>query len=198
MSSAAAETDFLRAAETYRKLVDDGIRNGPLFYNLGTALVLAKRHEEAAASLLRAERYMGGAWEVQRNLRIALAGERRDEAAALPWQRVPLFWHYGLKLSTRLAVAAVAFSIFWLSLTLRVLGVTRVGRRMMALSLAALILFGSSAAATLHAEWSDRQTAPALTQPGADGGPSARTASPAAWDERGGAPRPDAGKERAR
>ena len=38
-ASSRTADDFRRAAETYQALVDSGVRNGPLFDNLGIALL---------------------------------------------------------------------------------------------------------------------------------------------------------------
>ena len=41
LANAVKPADYLRAARSYQALVDSGVRNGPLFYNLGTALLKA-------------------------------------------------------------------------------------------------------------------------------------------------------------
>jgi len=152
MAAARTEDDFHLAGEAYRKLLHAGVRNGPLFYNLGTALLKAERYDEAIAALLRAERYMGTTPDIRRNMLIALARRNKDETVALPWYRFPLFWHYGLAVSTRVNITVLAFAALWVSFVLRVLGFRRVFRRMMNLSLVAVIVFGSSAATSLHQE----------------------------------------------
>ena len=45
------------------------MRNGVLFYDLGTALLKAGQADEAFEVLLRAERYLGYNPDVKRNLR---------------------------------------------------------------------------------------------------------------------------------
>lgn len=151
MLSAKDTDDFLAAARTYRKLADLGARNGPLFYNIGTACLLADNHEEARFWLERSERYVGGEWSIRRNL--LLAYSKADSLnATIPWYRVLLFWHYGLACPIRTLIACVAFVTVWISLVFRSLGISRLFKVSMTISLVVLVLFGTSVAASLHAE----------------------------------------------
>jgi tetratricopeptide (TPR) repeat protein len=161
VASAQEEADFERAAQSYRQLVRAGVRNGTLFYNLGSALLQSGRYEEAARALLRAERYRGGDPEIRRNLRLALAGDRDPQEVFLPWYRLFLFWHYGLGFDTRLAIATAAFAVFWLALTLTALGLRgRAPRLARGPALLLTALFASSVAASWlqerHDETRDR------------------------------------------
>jgi len=161
MAAAQTVEDFSAAAEAYGRLIDAGVRNGPLFYNLGLALLQAERYEEALAALRRAERYAGSTEDIRRNMRLCL--RRGDSAAALPWYRFPLFWHFGLPGAIRLSIAAAAFSACWLSLLMRRIGPRHTADALLAVSLAVLVLFASSAATTLHQE-SREASFPALRQ----------------------------------
>ena len=152
MASARSPDDFLRAAQVYGKLLNRGVRNGPIFYDLGTAFLKADRYEEAQALLLRAERYMGSDPDIERNMMLAMAKGKKDAPVALPWYRFLLFWHYGLSGPVRMTITACAFLCFWLALTLRTLGPRRIARRLLILSLAVLVLFGSSVLTSLHQE----------------------------------------------
>jgi len=152
MSNARNEPEFLAAADAYLKLVETGARNSPLFYNLGTAFLLAGQREEATKYLTRAERYSGSNWEIRHNMLIALAGKEKDESVSLPWYRVPLFWHYGLAGSVRMTVAVCAFVVMWLALALNALGFKRLARPVIVISLVLVIMFGSSVATSLHQE----------------------------------------------
>ena len=160
MCSARTPAEFGKAAATYRRLLASGVRNGPLFYNLGTALLKAGEYEPATAALLRAERYTGSTPEIRQNLLLALAREDPNATVSLPWHRFPLFWHYGLSGATRVAVAATAFSLFWAALALARAGV-RPARPFAVLCLCAFVLFGSSVLTTWHDEQSADQPPPA-------------------------------------
>lgn len=156
MASASKADDFAAAADRYAELVRRGVRNGPLFRNLGTALLLAEQYQPAVRALERAERYGGSDPDLRRNLLLALSGAAGgDTTVALPWYRYPLFWHYGLSGRVRMNIAVLAFGAIWLLLALRLGGFRRLVRDAVAVCIVLVILFGSSAATSLwqeHAE----------------------------------------------
>lgn len=157
-SIAAAQTrdEFGAAAGYYRELVLDGVRNGPLFFNYGTALLKAGQAENASRAFLRAERYSGSDAEIRHNLLCAEAAAHAGEHPALPWYRLFLFWHYNLDLSTRLALACAAVSLLCLALAFRLWECPRTARALHILGAWMLIVFGSSAGTSLHAESRDQ------------------------------------------
>lgn len=152
MTSAQTPADFRRAAETYGKLANTGVRNGPLFYNLGTAHLKAGDYAPAEAFLLRAERYMGHDPDIERNLLLAMAKGKKNAPVALPWYRFPLFWHYGIPGPIRMTMAVYAFLCCWVAFSLRTLGLPGFARRLLILALSLLVLFGSSILTSLHQE----------------------------------------------
>jgi hypothetical protein len=121
MATARTPADFLDTARAYNQLVADGVRNGPLFFNLGTALLLAGDGENAAAALRRAERYLGSTTEIRVNLRQALALQSGQPDADLPWDHVIFFWHYDEPLRVRAQIALCGWLLLWLALLLRLL-----------------------------------------------------------------------------
>lgn len=121
MAAARTPDDFLDAANTYNQLVTEGIRNGPLFFNLGTALLLAGDGDHAVAALRRAERYLGSTPEIRVNLRQALALQAGQPDGDLPWDHVVFFWHYDEPLRVRALVALCGWLLLWLALLLRLL-----------------------------------------------------------------------------
>ncbi len=167
LASARTPADARRAAQTYQKLVDAGVRNGPLFYNLGTALLQAGQPGPAADALLRAERYLGAAPDLRRNLAIALARKADTPASPMPWQRAALFWHYRLTAAQRAALAAACFSLFWVLLALRRIAPRLHGMRLLLAGAGiGLVLFGSSTLTSWHQEASARTQAAAEPAPG--------------------------------
>ncbi len=152
MSNARNKDDFLRAANAYNKLLKRDVRNAPLLYNMGTALMMADQHEHAATFLKRAERYSGTTWEIKRNLQLAQAKGDNSKLLPLSWHRHPMFWHYLVPLSTRMNIAVYSFAIFWLTIILSKAGCKKSLRAITVLALAALILFGSSATTSIHQE----------------------------------------------
>lgn len=180
MGSARTTEAFTGAADTYRRLIETGVRNGPLFYNLGLALMQAERYEEALSGFHRAERYMGSNEDIKHNIRICLSQGDQDKATGLPWYRFLLFWHFGLPGSVRLTIALSAFAVCWLSLLLRLIGPRQTAEALLAMSLVVFVLFASSAATTLYQEHRDSLFTPPpeneLTQaePSAPGGVESR------------------------
>lgn len=156
MASARTEQDFARAADAYERLIGRGIHNSPAFHNLGTALMKAQKPGPAVKALLRAERYTGTNDDIRRNLAISLAELHPRDTDPLPWHRQVLFWHYGLSAQSRVTVAAAAFSLFWIALALRTIGLRQLPRQLMVVALIVFAIFGSSSAATIHAEARDR------------------------------------------
>jgi hypothetical protein len=153
--AAATEPDaFLRAAEAYAELIAQGVRNAPLYYNLGTALLLGGEPEAGLRALRRAERYGGTTWEIRRNMTCAVQAIEADPAATLPWYRVVLFWHYGPRTANRAVAAMGLYALVWLLLIRRLFG-GRLGPVFYA-ACAALALIGSSVLASLHQEAADR------------------------------------------
>lgn len=165
LASARRPHDYLAAAEQYQRLVDAGIRNAPLFYNQGTAFLLAGRYDDATRVLARAERYAGSRSDITRNLQIARARKAGLKTRVTLWDRVLIFWHYRLPADLRCQLAAVGFSALWLSLTLRRTRRKGAARWLMAIALLLLILFGSSAVTTLVQEQSERRPLFAKTVP---------------------------------
>jgi hypothetical protein len=152
LSSAESPKDFLAVAGTCQKLVDLGVRNADLFYNQGTALLLAGKSAEAVSVLLRAERYGGSRADVARNLAIAEAGKQGVKAPVVSWLRWVLFWHYALDCATRASITAIAFSSLWIAGALGLLGLKRTGKWLMVMAAIACVLFGSSVLTTLQQE----------------------------------------------
>jgi hypothetical protein len=162
---AQSAKDYLAAAETYQKLVDLGVGNASLFYNQGTALLLADKPADAIAVLLRAERYGGSAPDIRRNLAIAQARKDGLKTPVVSWLRLVLLWHYRLDCASRAALAACAFAGLWLAGALWLIGARRTGKTIAVLALVVFTLFGSSVLTTLHQE--SLPTRPVLNSPGA-------------------------------
>ncbi|HRR32904.1 MAG TPA: hypothetical protein P5026_02285 [Kiritimatiellia bacterium] len=130
-AQAAAATKpeaFLQAANTYNRLVADGVRDGPLFQNLGSVLVMAGDGANAAAAFARAERYLGATPETRQGLAAAIALQTGRSQADLPWSRTAFFWHYAFPCPVRATTALVGWSLFWLGVFCRLLYRRGLGR----------------------------------------------------------------------
>ena len=152
MQTAQSPSDFALAADIYHQMVERGICNGPVFINWGIALFQAGHPIEAREAFLRAERYVGSDPEIVRSLRLATVRAEKNPDAALPWYRIPLFWHYALPCALRVQIAAIAFILAWIALIAGFFGGRRWARRLAWVALLILALFGSSALTTLQLE----------------------------------------------
>ena len=159
MASAGTSEDYLVAAHVYQNLIDNGVRNGPLLYNIGTALLNAGMYDSAIDALSRAERYLGSYPDIRRNMKIAMArkAKAKKKGAELPWYRILLFWHFRLSGPIRATIAVTAFSVFWLGLTLRLLGLHKGVKTLLISSFLIFIIFGSSVATSWHQEANARR-----------------------------------------
>ncbi len=113
-----ARAEFQSAAERFQLLVDEGLRNGPLFYNLANAYLQIGDLGRAILNYRRAETYMSGDERLTSNL---------DYARSLCRSQVPasgqraltdalLTWHRHTSMTSRFVVFAAAYVLFWLIL----------------------------------------------------------------------------------
>jgi len=121
--TASADTPeaYLKAANTYNRLVADGVCNGPLFLNLGNTLVMAGDGLNAAAAFARAERYLGATPETRQGISAALALQSGHTHADLPWSRTAFFWHYAFPCPVRVLAALGGWTLFWFGVFFRIL-----------------------------------------------------------------------------
>jgi hypothetical protein len=119
----AAITAFRNSAERFQMLVDDGIQNGELFYDLGNAWYQAGDLGRSIASYLRAQRLMPDDPRLEANLAWARSVVRpqiaADDHEAL--LRRLAFWHDGWSLQTRMVVFAAFWLLLWGALLVRAL-----------------------------------------------------------------------------
>jgi hypothetical protein len=117
-AAATTPSNYLAAANTYNRLAADGVRNGPLFLNLGSTLVMAGDGANAAAAFTRAERHLGATPETRQGIAAALALQEGRAHADLPWSRTAFFWHYAFPCTVRAYTALGGWTLFWLGVFL--------------------------------------------------------------------------------
>lgn len=165
-AAAVKPEDYLKAAQTYNRLVADGVRNGPLFLNLGGTLVMAGDGANAAAAFARAERHLGATPETRQGLAAALALQAGRAHADLPWSRTAFFWHYAFPCPMRALTALGGWTLFWVGVFCRILLKRRKGHAFLrSLSETCMLtggliaaVFASSALMTLAHERHDAAT----------------------------------------
>jgi hypothetical protein len=115
---AEARVAFAEAAAKFQVLVDAGVRNGRLFYDLGNAYLQAGRLGEAIVNYRRAERLTPGDARLAENLRYArtLCQDQIPISGQRAFWKTLFFWHYTTALRGRIITAMLFYELFWLGL----------------------------------------------------------------------------------
>ena len=106
---------FDRAADGFHRLIDTGLSNAALHYNLANAEMRLGRIGRAIVNYRRAERLDPGNDRIQRNLQFA----RKRCRTPIPPRPLSQFaesvfaWHYRTSMGARLTLALVAYGLFW-------------------------------------------------------------------------------------
>jgi tetratricopeptide (TPR) repeat protein len=79
--AAEAQTGFVTAAQKYQTLVDSGIHNAQLYFNLGNAYVQSDSVGRAIANYRRALRQQPWNYRIHRNLDFALSAAGKQQSA---------------------------------------------------------------------------------------------------------------------
>ncbi|MBE7462217.1 MAG: tetratricopeptide repeat protein [Planctomycetes bacterium] len=113
--AARSPDEFRAAARLFEAVLDGGIENGAVLYNLGNAHFRAGDYGRAIAAYRRALRLRPRDPYLRANLQAALEAAPGGRAEADPpwWKRV-FFWHATLAQQERLFVAAGAWSLLFL------------------------------------------------------------------------------------
>jgi hypothetical protein len=111
---AASRIQFEAAAKGFQSLIDRGLVNGPLLYNLGNTQMQLGQTGAAIGSYLRAQRLIPGDGGLQANLAHARTQvkDRFDRGSGLLLEDVAGWWHL-LSQPTRLALATIAWIAAW-------------------------------------------------------------------------------------
>ena len=118
---AAARDAFHRAAERWSVLIDDGIVNGPLLYDLGNAQVQAGELGHGIATYRRAERFIPADARLTENLtyaRTLVSPQFADGTNRSITHRL-IGWHSSWDLGIRLGLFAVGWILLWGVLSIR-------------------------------------------------------------------------------
>lgn len=109
-----AEQQFETAARKYQMLLDSGMSNGKLYFNLANACLHSGQTGRAIANYERAARMMPGDSAVQANLQ--LARQQLDESRADDTQsgwRGFTEWHNSMSPTTRIGIGVFAWLVLW-------------------------------------------------------------------------------------
>ncbi len=110
-----AERRYRDAATWFESLIESGVANGKLHYNLGNAYLRLSQIGRAILAYRRAERLVPGDDRLAENLRFARSIRKnripqRQESVLL--QRL-FFWHYGTRTKVRASVGLALYVLAW-------------------------------------------------------------------------------------
>lgn len=123
--NAKSPEDYLQAAGQYEEIIQQGIKNGHVYYNLGNAYYKAQRLDHAILNYKRAEVYIPNDPYLVENLKLAMSKLQQRVQFEKPKQQNTLrylfFWHFNWKYDTRLLLFILAYICFWLLLIAKLL-----------------------------------------------------------------------------
>lgn len=152
-----AQSLYHSALAGFESLVDGGVRNGRLFYNLANTYLRLGDVGRAILNYKRALKLMPGDVQVQRNLDFARkrCEVRIRKPASSAMVETLLFWHFGTSTAARSRIALAAYSLFWLL----ALGSLFLPRRIPALSWLKVVTAVLAIAVGTSAIWDIRPSA---------------------------------------
>jgi tetratricopeptide (TPR) repeat protein len=115
------EEKYDQAAPLYEKLIQSGIRNGAIYYNLGNSYFKMGMLGKAILSYRLAELHLPRDEDLKANLSYArqLTKDRIEEKQFLPFLKEFCFWYSKLNLKELIIVFLIAHGIFWIVAIIR-------------------------------------------------------------------------------
>ena len=114
---------FRQAGDKFQAVVDAGIDNGKLYYNLGNTHLRLGEIGAAIADYRRAQRLTPDDQRLIANLRFARSLTRNHikPSGKRTFLQTVFFWHYSWPLGARRTAAMIGYGLFWLLLAVRAL-----------------------------------------------------------------------------
>jgi tetratricopeptide (TPR) repeat protein len=152
-TEAYSEKDYAQAVELLDRLVEEGVEEPAVFYNLANAHYRLGHLGPAIANYERVLRLSPGFESAEHNLAQCFMSTKRRLERPLPpdWEQSLLFWHYHLSQRTSLVAAFVCWLVCWGLLAVRqfawrrATGPPRYLRRIAAAFALAAVAFAASA-----------------------------------------------------
>ncbi len=112
----SALTAFRESRDKFRAVIDAGVTNGQLYYNLGNAHLRLGELGHAIAAYRRASRLIPGDEQLKANLRFArsLTHDQIPATGTRTALRTVFFWHYSLPLRIRVTAGLILYGLFWI------------------------------------------------------------------------------------
>lgn len=150
--TAYQDRDFPAAIEAFERLVDEGVVQEEVFYNLGNAYYRNGQLAPAIANYERAWQLDPGVESVRENLQRAVGQTERALTRPRPpaWEEALFFWHSAQTAREALVIAGVAWTLGWGLLILRAVRRWPYLRAAAAIALALAAVFAVSWWIKLH------------------------------------------------
>ena len=113
------EKNYAKAEELYQSLLDSGIQNGYLYYNLGNTHVRLGNTGKAILNYLHAKRFLPRDQDLRANLKYAV----QNTVDLIDWEdqsflKSLFFWVDDFNLKEHLLILITINFLFWISLTI--------------------------------------------------------------------------------
>lgn len=150
--NAYQQGDYIQAIELYASLIQSGLENGYVYYNLGNSLLRSVQLGKSIAAYLKSTRLLPRNQDVQANLQYARKSIKDaiepDQPSTL--QKTLFFWHYNLSERELYLLIGIFGLLFWVGMIIRIFRRESESLRWTVMGLLILLLTVSSSLA-VHA-----------------------------------------------
>jgi tetratricopeptide (TPR) repeat protein len=112
-----SEKHYAKSAQAYEALIDKGVQNGYLYYNLGNAYIRTGKTGPAILNYIRARKWIPRDENLKANLKFATQ-QTQDKIEPPTSEGTFFFWNNDLNLNELIDLALGLNLVFWLSLSL--------------------------------------------------------------------------------
>lgn len=146
------EGKYSQAARSFEKLLQDGPRNGTLYYNLGNSYFKIGMLGKAILSYRLAELYMPRDEDLNANLRYArqLTKDKIETKQLVPFLKRFCFWYSKLNIRELFLVLLIVHALFWILALLKIVLRNEYLNFIFFITLALTVVLGSSFAIKLY------------------------------------------------
>ena len=146
------EGHYAQAAQNFEQLLQDGTRNGTLYYNLGNSYFKMGMLGKAILSYRLAELYLPRDEDLNANLRYArqLTKDRIEAKQLVPFLKQFCFWYSKLNITELFIVFLIAHALFWLIAMIRIVWRKEYLNFIFLITLAVVVVLGFSLALKLY------------------------------------------------
>jgi len=140
------EEKYDQAASLYERIIQSGIQNGEIYYNLGNSYFKRGMLGKAILSYRLAELHLPRDEDFKANLRYArqLTKDRIEEKQFLPFIKEFCFWYSKLNLKELMIVFLIVHGLFWILAIIRTFWEKEYQNLILLINLVLLVIIGCS------------------------------------------------------